>query len=507
MVELVRNNPLTVFALVAINVLLSLWAYYSDPVINNDGVIYISVADLILNGNWQEAYAAYSWPFYPAMIAGVAKLFWVDAELAAFLLNGFFIILLTFAFTNVVGELSGYDRRIMLIALVVVVLFPSITKYRAYIIRDFGYLAFYLWSLYYLLRFCRNHKKEYLLAWLALAGASCLFRFEGIAFLLIAPYFLVLFIGQELQHRKTILMGGAAILLVVALAVLSWYIQTKYSATLIAAHQAGLKITSLTDLFFHNIGQRYGEDALTSLGFINVILGTTGDVVYETVRRLAVVYFLFAVYAIYVGLVLKNPLIRRIWAVYLITNLCLLIGFSLFNSFLVSRYTMATALTLLLCTPFAIDHLLRRWPDVRWAQKTVIGLAFFVVTVVSIEGLDVSTNKRFVRTGGEWIAANLPADSEVYSNSRQLIYYSGAGTKANLNEEYSNARFALYLKTGHIENFDYIALEVDLRSKLENDFRQTLWFKYGRPVIYFEGAKNRVLFIHSTKMCPAATVF
>ena len=507
MVELVRNNPLTVFALIVINIMLSLWAYYADPVINNDGVVYVSVANLILNGNWQEAFAAYSWPFYPAIIAGVAKLFWIDAETAAYLLNGVFIILLTFAFTNVVGELSGYDRRIMLIALVVVVVFPSITKYRAYIIRDFGYLAFYLWSLYYLLRFCRDHKKQYLMGWIALAGASCLFRFEGIAFLLISPYFLVLFVGQDLQHRKTILRAGAALILVAALGALSWYVQNKYTATLIAAGHAGLNITSLSDLFFHNLSQRYGDGALTSHGFVNVILGTTGDVVYETLRRLAVVYFVFAVYAIYLGLVLKSPITRRIWAVYLVTNLCLLIGFSLFNSFLVSRYTMATALTLLLCAPFAIDHLLRRWPEVKWFQKAVIGLAFLVVSVVSIEGLDVSTNKRFVRTGGEWIAQNLPPNASLYSNSRLLIYYSGAGTKANLNEEYSNTRFAHYLKIGHIDNFDYIAVEVDLRSKLENDFRQTLWFKYGRPVVIFEGSKDRVLIIHSTKICPAATVF
>ena len=36
-----------------------------------------------------------------------------------------------------------------------------------------------------------------------------------------------------------------------------------------------------------------------------------------------------------------------------------------------------------------------------------------------------STNKRFVREGGEWMANNLPKDSSIYSNSRIAIFYSG----------------------------------------------------------------------------------
>ncbi len=507
MVDLVKSNPRAVLALILINILLSAWAYYADPVINNDGIVYLSVAQLMLDGNWDAAVAAYNWPFYPGLIALTSKLFFIDLKLAAYLLNGFFVILLTFAFTNVVGELSAYDRRIMLIALVVVVLFPSITKYRSLLIRDFGYLALYLWSLYFILRFCNQPKKEYLLAWLVLAATSCLFRFEGIAFLLVAPYFLVLFVGHNLQHRRAILLWGAVGLFALAIALLGWYVQAKYASSIIAAQQSGLEIDSLKDLFFHNLNQRYGEQVLTGFGLVKVFAGTTGDVFYETVRRLAVVYALFAAYALYLGLVLQKPIVRKIWIVYLVTNLLLLVGFSLFNSFLVSRYTLASALTILLLAPFAIDRLLQRWPHVNVVKKVLIGLAFFIVSVVSLEGLDVSTNKRFVREGGEWMAQNLPADASIYSNSRIAIYYSGGSVTKNVAEEYSNPRFALYLRTGELSRFDFIALEVDLNSYIENNFRQTLWYKYGRPVVFFKGEKDRVLFIHSTKMCPATTVY
>ncbi len=507
MVDLVKTNPIAVLGLILVNVLLSLWAYYADPVINNDGVLYISVAQLIVEGKWDAALSAYNWPLYPSLIAATSKLLWVDLELAAYLLNGFMVILLTLAFTNVVGELSDYDRRIMLIALIVVVLFPSITKYRSLIIRDFGYLALYLWSLYFLLRFCNQPKKSYLLAWIGLASASCLFRFEGIAFLLVAPYFLVLFIGQDLQHRKAILLGGAVGIFAIAASLLSWYVSNKYSASITVAAQSGLEINNLKDLFFHNLSDRYGDQVLTNFGFVTALFGTTGDVIYETIRRLAVVYFLLAAYALYLGLVLQKPIIRKIWLVYLVTNLVLLIGFSLFNSFLVSRYTMATALTVLLLAPFAIDRLIRRWPKVSLIKKVLIGLAFFIISAVSLEGLDVRTNKMVVREGGEWMANKLHADAKIYSNSRIAMYYRDPSAEQNLNEEYSNTRFDYYMRTEQLKHFDFIALEVDLNSDFENYLRRTVWYNFGKPVVILEGQNNRAMLIHATNMCPANTEY
>ncbi|MEO0367832.1 MAG: hypothetical protein AAF197_03495 [Pseudomonadota bacterium] len=507
MVELARLNPKAVFALLLANIALSYWAFYLDPVINNDGVLYVSIANLILEGDWQNAFKFYNWPFYPALIAALSSVLFIEAELAAYLLNAILIILLTFGFTSVVGELSGYQRNIMLIALVVVVLFPSITKYRAYMIRDFGYLACYLWSLYFLLRFCREHKRSHLIGWILLALASCLFRFEGIAFLLVAPYFLVLFIGQDLQHRRKILVALATLLLGSSLAALSWYIHSKYATSIEVAEMAGLKIGSLTDLFYHNLSQRYGKDIMSLQGVFAVVVGNIGDVSYEVLRRLAVVYFVFAMIAIAIGLVLKEKLTRQIWLIYLVVNLLLLIGYSVFNSFLVSRYTMATALTVLLLAPFTIHHLLVNWHTAGIVKKTITALSFLILILVSIEGLDVRTNKLHQKEAGEWISENLPSDSRIYSNNRIVMYYSGTPAMTNLSDRYSNLRYNELLRSDRLERYDYIALDVNNDSRLENDFRTTLWFEFGSPVAIITGRDDNNVYIHGTKMCPASTTF
>ena len=97
----------------------------------------------------------------------------------------------------------------------------------------------------------------------------------------------------------------------------------------------------------------------SGLGFFRVIGGSFGDIVFELVRRLAVVYFIFAIYAWFKGIAFNNAIVRKIWLIYFLTNLLLLFSFGIFNSFLVSRYTLASVLTLLLLAPIAIDTMLR----------------------------------------------------------------------------------------------------------------------------------------------------
>ena len=83
MYQLYRDRPWFVFCIVVASIVLSAWCIYADPVINNDGVTYLAIADLFIKGNWLEAFDAYSWPFYSLFIAITAKLLFVDVGTAA----------------------------------------------------------------------------------------------------------------------------------------------------------------------------------------------------------------------------------------------------------------------------------------------------------------------------------------------------------------------------------------------------------------------------------------
>lgn len=499
MYQLYRDRPILVLCMVLANVAISVWCLSFDPVINNDGVIYLSLAQLIQDGRWNEAYSFYSWPFYPAFIAYTSKLTFLDLETSAHLLNTIFATSLTLAFVCIVAELSNNDRRIVLIAALIILLFPSITKYRSFIIRDFGYLSCYMWSLYFVFRFMQSLDKRHLIGWLTFATLSCLFRFEGLAFLLIAPYFLVLFTATKIPHRRLVLSSLSAAIVVACAGLSYWYINDKYSPMIEMARAAGKDIHNIFDLFISSTKQKLGGEALTSWNYLGVILSNIGSITYELIRRMAIFYFLFAVYAYFKNIGFKHNLTKRVWLVYVITNIGVLLVFSLYNNFLVSRYAMATALTLLIVSPFVANKILLTFSNFSLLKRSAGVLAISLVTLTSLEGLAVNTKKNYIKGAGLWAKENLPAGSTLYSNDPLIVYYAGYGPLVNLDEQYSLEQLSSYMDMKHTRNFDYIAVSSRLSKLYEDVARQTLAFRFGLPVKVIKGSDDRAVYVFKTE--------
>ncbi|NND01001.1 MAG: hypothetical protein HKN85_12535 [Gammaproteobacteria bacterium] len=479
------------------NIGLTLWCLYLDPVINFDGVIYITIAQLFMDGEIASAFDYYSWPFYSLFIAATAKLLFIDLESAALVLNTLLATSLTLAFVCIVAELSRNNRRIIIIAMALILFFPSISKYRSFVIRDFGYLSCYLWSLYFIFRYCTTLKKSHLIGWLVFAGLSSLFRFEGIVFMLIAPYFLILFGATTMPNRKTIMATLSVAIITISVALLFWYINDKYMDSVENALLAGKDIQNLGDLFFANIQERLGDRELNPLSFLGLLAANTGDVAYELIRRMAVLYFIFVIYAYMKGLALRDVLLRRIWLIYVVANLLMLVGFSLSNNFIVSRYTMASALTLLILAPFAINHFIDSTRSAGISTKIAAGFAVLVLGLVSAEGLDVRTDKVFIKSAGLWMKENIPEDATIYSNNKLAVYYADRGVEANLDQLYNLDLLELFMNTGQIYSYDYVVLIGNRGHYFEDLMRQTLWYKFGKPDNIIYGKDGDYAFIFS----------
>jgi hypothetical protein len=104
MQQLYRDNPALVLAIVLANLALSAWSLSIDPVINNDGVTYLNLAQMMLDGHWAKAFDAYSWPYYAVFIAATAKVSLLGVENAAFLLNTILVTSLSLAVVCIVAE-------------------------------------------------------------------------------------------------------------------------------------------------------------------------------------------------------------------------------------------------------------------------------------------------------------------------------------------------------------------------------------------------------------------
>ena len=108
-----------------------------------------------------SAFAAYRWPTYPFLIMLVGNIAGATLpnledpyKFAGHVLNTFFFSLAVMLFVAVVRGFGGTSRRITWIALFVALIHPAFNEYRAFLIRDPGYLAAYLLAVYYLTQ-CR----------------------------------------------------------------------------------------------------------------------------------------------------------------------------------------------------------------------------------------------------------------------------------------------------------------------------------------------------------------
>jgi hypothetical protein len=282
-------------------------------------------------------------------------------------------------------------------------------------------------------------------------------------------------------------------------ALMFWYVNDKYTDSIKVARLAGKDIQNLSDLFSANIQTRLGDQAFSVMSLLGLVVANTGDVAYELIRRMALFYFLFVVYAYVKRLTLNGGLQRKIWQIYVVTNLLMLLAFSMTNNFLVSRYTMASVLTLLILAPFAIDRLFTVSKISKNWVKLVAGFSVLVLIVVSLEGLNVKTKKLHIKSSGEWINQKLPSNATIYSNNKLAIYYAKRGVAANLEHLYSLGRLIEFINSRQIKSYDYAVIVGQQSNYGEDVTRQTLAFHFGVPIKVFLGEDGHFAQIYQTK--------
>ena len=169
------------------SVIASAWCIHIDDVINNDGVEYIRAAEQFAARNWAGAFAVHQWPFFSFLMWATGTALGTSYETAGQLLNTFFFTLSSLLFVGVVRAFGGTSQRLTALAALVAVLHPAFNEYRAFIIRDAGYLAFYLLALFFLAKSVQVWRWRYSVFVVSALLAASIFRIEGAVFLLSAP--------------------------------------------------------------------------------------------------------------------------------------------------------------------------------------------------------------------------------------------------------------------------------------------------------------------------------
>lgn len=426
------EHPQLCLAAAAASILLTLWALNVDPVVNVDGVLYIEAAERFATGQWQAGLSVYKWPFYSMLIAATSLVTGMAGGHAAYFLNAGLYVLAILGFIALVKVLGG-SRRALWLAALVGLAHPTLNEFRSFIIRDVGYWACYLWTLALLLGYARNGDARLLAAGLLVAVGAFLFRIEGIMLVTVLPACIYL---ARSAHRGR----AAAVLLVtvlvtaaaVAAAPLWHYVSEVNVATAELLASPWQHVTNSWALVGAGIDDRLqalqrefpglGSRAAALPVYLLTVLAI---ILIELVKTVGIVFTGLIVYAARARRVRLPGDARRWWWLALGLQALLVLQFGVANFFLAERYPVALALTLLPAAPLVLDDLLGRarlHERRHWWRAALIAV---LIAVETVEGLDIGTQKLYLKDAGLWLRANAPAGSGVYSNNRILIYYSG----------------------------------------------------------------------------------
>ena len=497
------HRQLLVFTALA-SLLLSAWCVWLDPIINNDGVLYLRVAEAFYAGDSETAFGLYQWPLYPYLISLVKTLSPISIEYSAHLLNAFLYVLVVWGFLTVVYEL-GADRRTLIIAALVILLFPTLNKYRPYLIRDPGFLAAYLWSLACLFRFWKRPQWRTALCWFLCALLAFLFRVEGMIFLLLVPIAWLWVRFRSPAVRIPMALVSLMSLVLVGWGFLLWLhgpIEGVSNQVLASpwlhAQASWMGVVQETLNKIQAIKQEFLNQGSEHFAIVVYIMTLLLIVLWTVAHRLAIVYAGLVIYALASGAAFPNQRLLPVWWYLVFLNVIALLVFTFTMTFLSGRYVIALVLTLMLAVPFGFNELWMRHLN-RRHKRWVLPAIVLLCVVLGLRGLDVATKKIYLKTAGQWISNNLSPDARVYFTNKKLIYYSGFDAYRE-GARYNWAEVMHLVNSKAWNNFDYLVAHIgrgqdhrvrQLNLGLKREAEKMIKGEKGGQVLIFNLAKNQ----------------
>lgn len=472
-------------AAMAMSLLFSLIAILANPVLNNDAFGYLRAAQLFDEAGVRAVLDSYGWYGYSILIALLDRALPLDALGSAYLLNTALYALVVFAFITLCSEYRpGLHTQVL--AAAVILLFPLLNEMRAFLIRDTGFWAFCLLALLQLVRYHRDRRLRFALAFCLSLLAATFFRLEGLVLLALAPLSLLcnprLGWGERLRAWASVqglLLGGLLLTFLVALA---------FGVHLIDLAQYAYRYY-LPGLL--NLGQLMVDTAVQ----LNWVIFAPQNFPGHSSHGLVILAGAYA-YTVLVNLAnalggpLSALLLYSAWkrpcglaphaalpaAFFLAASLVSLLIFMTIMQFLTQRYAALACLVLLSLLPPCLDSFLNR----SWAThggnrfRIALGGIFFYLAVDSL--ISFGYSKDHIRDAAEWTRDHAPS-GELYTNHFAIAHGSGRIP------DYDRISLEAESYLGLLERGDHFAVEMnhdetDLLQALESDARLRLLARF-----------------------------
>jgi len=422
--------PVDLRIVAAASLLLSLWLILIEPVINRDAIIYLRTAEAYLQDGLLASFAIFDRPFLPLIMALLHQLTGLSLLHCGLLLSAVFYALLCTAFVSIVRLLGG-DRRVQIIAAIVILSHPSIAAGRDSIMRDAPFWAFSLLAFRALLLYLRQPILKYNFQWFGLVALATAFRFEGLFFAVLAP--LAVFAAADQGHRLRISLRLLALPLA-AIAIVGIVILS-IQAGMASGSQLFPAIANYVDKLLA-FPQEFAKISTQTAGALLVftakedaniaaIAGLAAVMLINLVRAILWPYVFVLVWGKMQNLFKIIPTqSRRLLNGHLAIALIYLVLFILTNRFMLERYCHIFTIFIALYLPFILDA---AWAPQRRPLTKILAILVLVGMSIDVAG-SMGNRKIYKKEASDWLVSNTPADASIVSNSKYIAYFSGRET-------------------------------------------------------------------------------
>lgn len=398
------------------SLLLSAIAIADSTSVNRDGMLYVDLAQVLLDDGFEAARARFDWLFFPILLAAVSKLTGLSVETSGYLLCSLLMAGtcgLLVRCTVQSFPAAGWSACLVVLGL------PAFNEYRDHIIREFGYWFFVMLACWLAIRSPQAPRWSSALGVPIALAIAAAFRVEAIAFYPVIVWW-QFYAARSLPIGRRIGMLGIVPGAVLLLA-------------LVLFATGGVDLDERVYSYL---------DPLDKLARFDEGVGRMADSVLNNYSRDSAAYVLFfglltmipakffqmmGVFVVPLGYLFMRRPVRRCFACWQpfgwlsLCYLAVLVTFVIDRFFVTGRYVSFLNLLAVPLVAAGLALLLERFPRGRPAV-TAIALVAMLANVVSL-----SPRKMQYLEAGAWLQAQPVQRDRMYIESRRVAYHAGFG--------------------------------------------------------------------------------
>lgn len=409
-----------------VSLLLSFFAFYTNDIINRDGILYLAMSKAYLDGGLLATAKLYTWPFFSMVVAYIHQITQLSLEHSAYLLNILLFVLLTDVLVLLSHKILPNTRQLVIAALLFLC-FQTLNEYRDFVIRDIGYWYFCSLALYRFMQFLDTASIRNGTLWQLAAITAVLFRIEGMVILLALPLYLFATqplkntVKQQLQLNYLFIIGMLIAILVLA-AQSSSDLSAAFSKINQISDYANLerfltKFNNSTAIIENQILPKY-SDAYSGLIFGS---GLIIMLIYKLTKAISIGYIGIYLIGRWQRANLQKVPYKQLIIYLLAVNLIILLVFIFSRYFTSTRYTLITLISLLLLMlPRICNTVEKAWTSKNKPILLIFGLILFVSLG---DSMTRSSSKFYIKDVAIWASQNIPENSTILTDNGRIEYY------------------------------------------------------------------------------------